>query len=368
MNKFKAPAVCTGMKHAKPWSYFVVAALTLMLTPGCVCTSNGGGGGNLRGDVTFRWSFSQRQCALVPGVTNVAIVIPNQTLENQGVYPCNTAGSDGIRLLNFRPGQYNFQIFGRDQSGTILYEASGTFAVDGDVTVTVDLNPSATAPGSALVSYSLPANGAFPNPDCAQAGAVNVAIRIDNLEPQFFSCAQGFGGQAIQMPLLAPGRHTIDIAAADATNYYLYRRISTLDISPGVTIAASYGLEWSVGTTAIRWAISDGTLARTCAEAGVNKVVINFRNLTDAVNVYRYEGAGVEVDCSTNNVQGHAFATNRFVNPYLYPGTYQVFVQGAGPGVLFSSNKVTPPTITVAANVFAQLDPNTPVIQLSRVP
>ncbi len=364
VNTFEGMCVYNNMKRLASISHLVIASLFVLLGEGYVC-GPGGGSGTSRGDITFRWSFSQRQCALVSGVTNVAIVIPNQTLENQGVYNCNNAGSDGIKLLNFRPGQYTYTIFGRDQAGTILYQNSGSFAVDGDTEVRVDLAPSTTAPGSALVTYQFPPNGTFSNPNCQQAGVASVFLKVDDLQGQQFRCEDGFAGQGIQLPTLAPGRHTIDVAAAGSDGIYYYRTLSNLDISPGVTVSAGYTLAWAVGTPALRWALSDGTLLRTCLEAGASKVAINFR---DATGQYRFQGAGAEVDCNYNNTSGYSALAGQLPSIYLYPGTYGVYLQASGTTGRYASNQVNVPTVTIQAGNFAALDPTTQVINMTRQP
>ncbi|MFN7132170.1 MAG: hypothetical protein ACK4N5_08810 [Myxococcales bacterium] len=91
------------------------------------------------GHITFKWNFEGRGCLDVPEVQHVRVVIPNETLDNNGYFPCNSGGTDGIKLLDFAPGSYNFTIDGVDANNKTIYTISGTLNVNGDITVPVTL-------------------------------------------------------------------------------------------------------------------------------------------------------------------------------------------------------------------------------------
>ncbi len=304
--------------------------------------------------MTFLWTFGGRPCSQVPAVATVAIDIPGQTLANAGVYGCTTSGSDGIVLLDFAPGVYAFTIRGRSTSSTALYQATGNFTVNGNVTVTVDLAAASGAPGNALLTWTFPANGSFPAPNCSQAGVTNVDIRVDNGTPQRFACTAGFGTTGVQLTNLAAGSHSIDLAAADANDFFYYRKISTLTIVAGSTVSSAYAFDWGVGSLPMKWSFTNGSVAQTCAQAGVAQVNIV---LEDAATGTRpYGTAGQDVPCASAGVQGTMF-------PYLYPAGYKVFLQALGTGAtLYRSNFTSPPVLTVTAGQFPQVDASTTVI------
>lgn len=87
------------------------------------------------------WSFDGQSCAQESLVDSVHIVIPGESLDNDGVFPCSVRGVDGIVLHDFAPGRYSFSIDAIDYDGTLSYSGGGTFVVDGDTFVSVDLSP-----------------------------------------------------------------------------------------------------------------------------------------------------------------------------------------------------------------------------------
>jgi len=95
------------------------------------------------GDVTLLWHFSDgNTCdSAGPYAATIEVSIPGEALANGGDYPCQSAGTDGITLDNFAPGTYDFSITAFDLNGAPTYTQSGTFLVDGDITVDVTLDP-----------------------------------------------------------------------------------------------------------------------------------------------------------------------------------------------------------------------------------
>ena len=217
----------------------------LPLASGCVVF---GGGGSI-GDVTFTWSFQGKSCAQVPDVAKVYIQIPGETLESSGVYPCTSSGYPGIVLHNFLPGTYSFTIGAYDTYNTLLYTKTGSFTVDGDVAVDVDLS-------------------------------------------------------------------------------------------------------WAVGGMVLKWQLTDdgGVTTRTCTQAGVNNLYVNFEDLATGTMLY-----GLRADPTTWDPQSCNLTS--VVYGYLPPGAYKIYVTGAGSsGAYYSANYSTPaastPSVTITAGVF----------------
>lgn len=309
----------------------------------------GGGGGTLAsGSVTFLWTITTLSCAQVPGVQSVRIAIPGQALANAGVYPCSSGGTDGITLLAFTGGQYSYTIEGLS-AAAVLYQASGTFTVNGNVTVNVNLSPTSTVT-SALVGWTFPPNGASSTPSCAQAGVSDVVMTIDSGTPTSVSCPMGVGA-TVRLDNLTPGTHGIVLEARDSNGFVYYRKTGSLLAQAGSLFSNQYLFDWAVGSLPVKWSFNNGTTLVNCAQAGVSQVNIN---LLDSQNNYVYGTAGVDVPCLSNGLQGTDFT-------YLTGGPYNLFLQAYGAGsVLYRSNFTTPPAVNVVNGQFPVLDATTP--------
>lgn len=112
-----------------------LAVLSLSLTSACVYSEPVGG------DVTFLWRFDGASCDRDRRVESVRIIIPGESFPNRGFFPCSSNGVDGIKLEGFYPGYYDYRLEAVDYDGLVSYTASGTFEVDGSITLSVDLYP-----------------------------------------------------------------------------------------------------------------------------------------------------------------------------------------------------------------------------------
>ena len=227
-------------------------ALFLLVTSlsGCV-------NGSYSGNVQFTWTLGGLTCSNVPQVTSIAINIPGEVLQNNGVFPCLTNNYPGIVLHDFLPGTYRFTIQGLDANGTALYAADGSFTVNGDVLVSVDLSPTSAATVPAYLTWSFPANSQSPNPTCLQAGVDVVDVAIDQGATQRYSCDAGQVQPGVVSIPLNPGTHSITLAASNqSVGYPYYRLVSSLQTTAGTPVSASYGLQWAVGGVAVQWQIN----------------------------------------------------------------------------------------------------------------
>lgn len=286
------------------------------------------------GDVSFLWSFAGQSCLQMPQVRSVAVSIPGERLENGGVFPCRTMGTDGIRLSNFAPGAYGFTLQALGNGGEELFAGSGSFRVDGDVSVRADLLPVAGPNTYAYVLWRFPGYGS-----CAEAGIETVEVSIDGGLFETHRCEDGMFEPGVPTPMLEAGRHTIEIVALDAWGYDWFVTHSVLETRLGQPIAAEYSLQWSVGGAAVAWQLSDGVYGESCWEAGVDTVYVNFED--EAGNML-FAGAGDAQPCDSG--------------PALYvlpPGNFQVYVTATGPwGALYESNGYSPPAVSVVAGSF----------------
>ncbi len=332
-------------------------AAMVMTVSGCLVVSGNGG---TRGNVTFLWSLGGSTCAANPDITQVTIEIPGQTLSNGGAYACNSGGTDGIQLLDFAPGTYSYTIEGRTSGGTAVFNGSGTFTVNGDVTVNATLAIDPAAPGGAYVTWTFPPSGVSGTAPatCAQtSGPVSgVDLSIDNGAVHTFTCANGQTSPGVLVSNLGAGTHSIDLQAHDSTGFVYYRYTGTFTVSAGVNASQSFTLPYFVGSAALKWTFSNGVTALTCAQAGITgNVLINFRDSTGAWWYADASGARLDaaVPCLNAGLEGA-------VVDYMYGGTYQVFLTATdNTNRTFSTSLTTPPTITVTAGNFPVIDGST---------
>ena len=322
-------------------------------------TGGGSAGGTTQqhGNLTLRWTFNSQSCALVPQVASVRVTIPGQTLQNNGVFPCTTSGMDGITLLNFAAGSYAVTVEGIDSTNRVLFTATRTVQVLGDVSVTLDLLPPGTS-GSLRLSWSFPQAAR-----CAQTGDVGsgrpvslVRVTLDAQTPQDFTCLDGStadnASAASVLPLMQ-GAHSVQLRAFDTTGFEFYAASSTFTAS-GATMNLPVSLQWTVGSLPLRWAFLNQGATITCAQAQVTSVFVNLKNQQTQRFVYvdanGMPTAGVSVPCtSTNSIQGTLF-------PFMTAATYEVFLQApiAGNAYTYRTSQTTPPLLQVSAGVFAQ--------------
>lgn len=318
----------------------LVAALSL---GGCIIYENPGHGGGgytnppasaLPGDLTLSWSFGGRSCAQIPEVRSVVVSIPGEGLENGGVYSCRSGGFDGIRLADFAPGFYSFSVRALGYASEELFSASGSFRIDGSVSVGVDLLPVFGPNSYAYVFWSLPGGQS-----CSQAGIETVVMSIDGGAFESHRCEDGMYQPGVRTPMLSAGRHSIEIWALDDWGYDWFFAQSELETWVAAPIAAEYSLRWSVGGVALSWQLTDGAFGESCYGAGIDTVYID---LEDMDGNLVFSGSSDMLPCDSG--------------PALYvlaPGVYRVFISATGPwGALYESNTRNPPVVTVTAGVF----------------
>lgn len=314
-------------------SRLLVAFLALVaLAPGCIIHDNDdwdddpccdGPVQEYPGDVTFRWSFGGLRCDEDRDVAGVNILIPGERLERDGEYSCKANGFDGIVLHDFVPGTYSFNIEGVSWEGERLYVASGTFTVNGDVTVDIDLTPVGAPPSFAYVNWLFPANSSGSSPSCGQVGVSYVDARVDGGEWARFACVDGQNGESIRTPYLAPGTHSLELIGVGPdgrTDLYSYTgTFSTRAGVPSSHTASLRPLGGNTGTQGrlgVRWQFISGSSTLGCGSAGVTHVDISVDG-----------GDWVRFACADGN------GANSVESPALSPGVHYlelVAVNGAG--------------------------------------
>lgn len=328
-------------------SRLLIAFLCLAaVAPGCVVHDRD----DYPGDVTFRWTFAGLRCDQDRDIAGVNIIIPGERLQNNGEYPCSANGVDGIVLHNFVPGVYSFNLEGVDFNGDVLYVASGTFRVDGNVSVNVDMTPTGAPPSFAYVSWLFPANNASPSPNCHQAGISAVEVRVDDLEWVRIDCPRGHGANSIQTPFLAPGEHFLEFVAIDGNGDPWYYYSGSIVTQAGVPTSHTASM-WAIGGASIRWDIFDGGTKLSCAGARISEVRINFIDVFTGELVYGIFG------------DGHGCNDAPVVYEFLRPGRYEVVMQArSSDGRDYKTPQNNRQIIEVRAHQFPGPDAAIPVL------
>ncbi|HEX4802362.1 MAG TPA: hypothetical protein VFV14_02565 [Myxococcaceae bacterium] len=293
----------------------------------CVSTN-----GPYSGDIQFTWTFTGLTCSQVPQVASVAINIPGEVLQNNGVYPCLTNNYPGIVLHDFLPGDYSFTIQGLDARGNPLYAASGTFHIDGSILVTVDLQPTGSY---AYLTWTFPPLSGIPNPSCAQARINVVDVTIDQGSPTRYACADGQTQPGVVSVPMSIGTHTITLAASSADvnyGYPYYTLVSTVTTTGTTPVAATYPLRWAVGGVAVQWDISGGSCAT------IPTIYVNF---LDSSGNLLYGPSGNAQACL-----GGLAPSGVILYDYLPPGSYVLTLQGSYGGFVYTNTPYPPVTIT----------------------
>ncbi len=316
----------------------VALFLSLASLSGCVIN-----GGPYSGNVQFTWTFIGLTCSNVPQVASVAIDIPGEILQDNGVYPCLTNNYPGIVLHDFLPGTYRFTVQALDAYRTVLYAASGSFRVDGDVIVNVDLSPTAAAPSYAYLTWSFPASSVSPNPSCEQARVDAVDVTIDQGPTTRYACRDGQTQQGVASVPMSIGTHTITLAASSAEvghGYPYYQLVSYLTTTSATPVPAPYRLQWAVGGVSVQWDISGGDCTT------IPNVYVNFR---DSSGNLLYGPSGDGPNGNRQPCPGGLAPSGAIAYDYLPPGSYVLTLQDLT-GVY--TNTPYPP-VTITAGFFS---------------
>ncbi len=335
------------------------AAVISMVASGCIIV--GGGGGQASGNINVLWSFNGQGCLLTPSVASVRVSIPGATLPNGGVFPCMTENVGGIELKNFRGGRYELTVEALDNVNRVLFAATTTVVVNGNVTASVNLLPTASATGQVLASWTFPGNLA-----CSQVGDVpsgrvvsRILVSIDGSQPSTVDCSRGNAtaqnpGAMVTVENLSAGPHVFDVSGQDSTGFTYVAVRNTVTVNAGGAVAAQFQLGWVVGSMPLRWSFLNAGTTINCAQAQVTNVFVNLKNqqtqqwiFTDTQGM---PTAGQQIPClnTMTSLQGAVFS-------FLPAANYEVYIQAPITGNAYTyRTSATPPVLQVQAGVFAQ--------------
>jgi hypothetical protein len=247
-------------------------------------------------------------------VASIQIVIPGQALANNGIYPCETSGTQGIQLQDFTPQSYTVEVSALDSGNNVLYSGSGTAVVNGDVSVDVPLAPSATLlPGNIDFIWSF-SDGNTCSTLGSSVGGIQISIPGQVLANNGYYPCETTGVQGIELQNFAGGDYSATIQALDSTGTItLYQGTGTFEVNGNVTVTMTLSPvnTSGPGTLQIRWSFLDANQDHLdCAAAGVDNVQVTIGPYAPEV-----------VPCSANGVDGADFSN-------LPAATYDVSLQG----------------------------------------
>jgi hypothetical protein len=297
----------------------VTATLAMLGSTGCVIhTHDNPPPSALPGNVNLVWRFTDgNNCSSLSAfISHIQVTIPGQALQNGGAFPCQLAGTQGVQLQDFDPGVYSFTVQALDSRNYPIYTASGSFTVNGDITVDVPLTPTTQplAPGNVDLLWSF-GDGLTCNQLAGQVSEIVVTIPGETLAGNGVYSCESSGTQGIELQDFAGGDYNYTIDAMDSTGTVsLYHAEGTFevngDISVPVTLTRTSNNNGDA-TLQLRWDFLDATNARhNCSAAGIDNVQVTIGSYAPQV-----------VPCSANGVDGADFSN-------LPVGVYSIELDG----------------------------------------
>lgn len=307
------------------------------------------------GDVRMTWSFDGASCSQMRDIQGVDISIGGEILENDGRYPCQANGFDGIVLHDFAPGTYAFDAVAVDYNNAARFTYHGSFTVDGNISVPISFASGGPQQGKtfAYVNWLFPTEAGSGYPTCQQAGVAYVDARVDDGSWARFDCYQGSEGRSVSTPELAPGQHYLEVVAMDVRERPLYYYGGGFTAQNGVPASVTANT-YVIGGAAVGWQLYEGSVKLSCSQAGVSEVGINFRDERTGEWVYGSEG------------QWFGCNESPAIFEFLRPGDYFVSFRAAGTGNRAYESRSDLPRIRVNAHDFPGVPDalNAPVVRV----
>ncbi|HVP62524.1 MAG TPA: hypothetical protein VMT11_18345 [Myxococcaceae bacterium] len=328
-----------------------IRGLTLwlaLLSGLAACDSHRGGA------MTVGWTFGGGSCTGA-AVEQVRIAIAGEPL-NQDTFDCRSGVAS---FTDFYPGTYNVTVQGLDSTQAVTWKGSKSVRLEGDVSVTVDLQPVSAENAVSYFSWTLdPATGDPGQiPRCGAGQRLDkVAIFIDDQNGGSYDCDQGSGGSVVVSPYVAAGQHRIDLVAySSEEGVTAYAESGPLQINfvTGSASSQTVPLHWDVGGLRVAWApyasVSDynADIRQSCAQAGIADLVLGFSSQQTFV---------LGSNCNASVVLDNVYAGNWV--PYIDacgPGSAagSCGLQGGGTPIYREDpSLVQPQTVTVQPGQF----------------
>ncbi len=266
--------------------------LAATLAAGCTGTYYGppyypGYPGGYPGNIAVSWTFAGNSCAQTPGVVQVRISVPSDSVP---IYPntfaCPVGTPPGALVIySYAPGSYLVNLVGLDANGNVIWSGSGTATVVSNQTtaILIDLQPAGASNAVAYLSWGFaPAVGSY-YPPCTASGNPDpdrmdsVALYVDGAttSAQTYDCSQGTAGGQVTTPSLTPGPHTLQLTAYQAGLSYAFAQTQpvAVTITANNPTSQSFTFAWQVGGIGVAWTYPDPD---ACTTGGVMSVTAGF--------------------------------------------------------------------------------------------
>jgi len=301
------------------------------------------------GSITVGWTFGGGSCAGA-AVEQVQIAIAGEQL-SPNTFDCR---SGLATFQDFFPGNYVVTIQGLDSTQAVIWTGSKSFRVDGDVSVTVDLQPVSQQNAVAYFSWIFDQSMGDPGriPQCGQGERLDrVGILIDGEDNGSYGCEQGINGNVVISPYVTPGQHSINLVAyssQEGVTRFAESGTFNMNFVTGTAPSQILPLHWNVGGLAVSWAAYSSLSAYqanqppvACASTGIASVSVFLADPSDPSKGTQFPG----FTCASVAVLDNAPA-----------GQWLPFVSGLasdGTTVLyFQDEQHVPQTVTVTAGRF----------------
>ena len=340
-----------------------IRGLTLgltLLTGLAACDSHRGGG------MTVGWTFAGGNC-MGAAVEQVRIAIAGEPLQ-QDTFDCR---SGLVTFSDFFPGTYNVTVQGIDASQAVTWTGAKSVRLDGDVSVTVDLQPVSQNNAVYYLSWTVDPASGDPDqiPGCGVGQRMDkVAIFIDDQNEGSYDCDQGTNGNLVITPYLPPGLHTVALVSYDSQeNVTAFMQSDPLQIdfvTGGQGGSQTVPLHWNVGGLQVGWApyasMSDyPDTTQSCTSANIADLVLGF-HAAGVEDQDFWLGASCNASVVLDNV--YSGTLTPFINacgPSNTPGLCGL-PGGATPIYQQAADLVNPPTIVVQPGAFFEVNDPTP--------
>jgi len=318
------------------------------------------------GAMTVGWTFAGGNCTGA-AVDQVRIGIAGEPLQ-QDTFDCR---SGLVTFTDFFPGTYNVTVQGLDASQAVTWTGTKSVRLDGDVSVTVDLQPVSANNAVYYFSWTVdPATGDPGQiPGCGPGQRMDqVAIFVDSQNLGSYGCEQGLNGNLVITPYVTPGQHTVQLVTynsqENATAFAQSDALQINFVTGGQGGSQTVPLHWNVGGVQAAWApyasMSDysSDTRQSCAAAGITDLVLGFQSV-DGPQTFAL-GSSCNASVILDNV---------------YSGSLTPYIDACGPGAPAGScgfqgggtpiyredpTLVNPQTLTVQPGAFFQAGNPTP--------
>jgi hypothetical protein len=235
------------------------------------------------GNIYLSWTFAGASCAQTPAVVQVMVSVPNDPVPIvPNTFACQVGSAPNqLVIYNYNPGTYTVNLTGLDASGNVIWSGGTTVTVNGNVSATINMQPSGPTNGALLTWSFTPAVGSFfppctasTDPDPDRLDTVALYVDNGNTPAQTYDCTQGNGTTPVSTPTLAPGMHTLQLVGYQAGISYAFAQSQpvTVNIVAGTPTSQALTLDWLVGGTGVAWTYPTSD---ACAST-VNTVTVSF--------------------------------------------------------------------------------------------